>query len=421
MLIFCFTTICLIQSLFAVELYIYKSFTQVRQPHNGVGEYTYEFSNAEYENIIDGSISWDGTPFTRQEVYNTITSLQDAEVTVRRSTVCECETVQAKIVDPKEMLLQNLKTGAYFYADKQSIEYKSIRPNDARTALMFQFNSKTTEHNGTLSYLMKGITWKPTYDLFLTGNNDCKLRAYANIKNDQEREYTVENTYLLGGDVQLATSFSNSGNRFEVDKAVSSLKPVHANGEQKGLYSYSLTDNYNLRPSSSISLPFIDIIAKYRFYYKASANIGTGQYQGVFGKTYALTPDHFMPAGIITIRDNQVLVGQSNLPDVPANYTQTISVGQDNDVRYLVNGNLTSKSDDNGTIQLETYAVDIQVMNYKSKNVDAQLVFSAGVQITLIDSTCKFDKVNGNQLNLPVQLKQGETRLCKFNVTVRLS
>jgi len=286
--------------------------------------------------------------------------------------------------------------------------------------MVFQFNSKTTEHNGTLSYLMKGITWKPNYDLFLTGSTDCKLRAYANIRNDQEREYTVENTYLLGGDVQLATTSSGSSHKFEADKAMN-LRPILSGGEQKGLYSYTLSDNYILRPSSSIRLPFIDIIAKYRFYYKASTNIGTGQYQGVFDRNYDLTPDHFMPAGIITIRDNQVLVGQSNLPDVPANYTQTISVGQDNDVRYLVKSNLTSKSDDKAPISLETYEVDIQVMNFKNKNVDAHLVFSGGMQMTLLNTTCKSLKVNGNQLNLLVQLEQGENRPCKFNVQVRLA
>jgi len=319
------------------------------------------------------------------------------------------------------MLLQNLDTGAYFYADKQSIEYTSTRPSNGGTGLSFEFNSKTTEHNGTLSYLIKGITWKPDYDLFLTGDNDCKVRAYANIKNDQEREYTVEDTSLLGGDVQLANGISEPIHRFESAKLNMAFRPIQSTGEQKGLYSYSLTNKYTLRPSSSVRLPFIDIAAKYRFYYKTSTDIDAGQYQGVFGKNYDLTPNHFMPAGIITIRDNQVLVGQSNLPDVPENYTQTISVGQDNDVRYSVKGNLTSKTDDKAPVSLETYELDVQLLNFKNKNVDVELVFQGGVQITLHDTTCKSATVNGNQLNLPVQLKQGENLSCKVNVTVRLT
>jgi len=268
---------------------------------------------------------------------------------------------------------------------------------------------------------MKGITWTPSYDLAVSGNNDCKLRSYANINNDQQREYTVENTYLLGGDIQLATSYLEPIHRFEALKPVTNSKLVQYHGEQKGLYSYLLNDKYTLRPSSSIRLPFIDIAPKCRFYYKASANIGAGQYQGVFQKTYDLTPDHFMPAGIITIRDNHVLVGQANIPDVPENYTQTIPIGQDNDIRYSVKGNLTSKSDDKALVQLETYELDVQIRNFKNNNVDAQFILNGGVQINLINSTCKPTTVNGNQLNLPFHLEKGQSRSCKFNITIRLN
>ncbi|CAF1303683.1 unnamed protein product [Rotaria sordida] len=422
MLFLSFALLYLTQSLLAVDLSIYKSFTEVRLAHSGIGDYAYEFANAEYDSIIDGSISWEGTSFARQEVYNTIESLQDAKVTVRRSTVCKCETIEAKIIDPNSMLLQNLNTGAYFYADKDSIEYTSTRPNNGEKALILQFKNEKTQYTGTLSYLMTGITWKPSYDLLLTGNNECKLRSYANIKNDQQREYIVDNTNLLGGDVQLATTSNvESLHGFDASRAPVNMKPIQMIGEQQGVYSYSLKDKYTLRPLSSVRLPFIDIVAKYRFYYKALTNIVSGNYQGVFQRMYDLTPDHFMPAGIITIHENQVLVGQSNLPDVPKNYTQTIGVGQDNDIRYLVKGNLTSKTDANATIQLETYEFDVQVMNLKDKNVEVELVIQGGVQMILDSTTCKSAKVNGNQLNLPSHLEKGESRMCKINITVRLT
>ncbi|CAF1473031.1 unnamed protein product [Rotaria sp. Silwood1] len=421
MLLFCFFLICLSQSLFAVELSIYKSFTEVRQVQNGIGDIKYDFTNADYGNVIDESISWEGTPLVRQEVYNTIQSLKDAEVTVRRSTKCDCETIQAKIVDPNSMLLQNLNTGAYFYADKESIEYSSIRPTDSKTTLSLKFQNPLAAHSGTLSYLMKGITWTPSYDLLVTGNNDYKLRAYANIRNNQQQEYTVEMTRLLGGDVQLATGYAVPDRDVGGVVNPSILESIHVGGEQRGLYSYILKDKYTLRPSSSIRLPFIDIVAKYRFYYKALTSINTGMYEGTFGRNYDIKPDHFMPAGIITVRDNQVLVGQAVLPDVPENYTQTFSVGQDNDVRYSIKSNMTSKSEDRAPVSWETYQIDVQVKNFKNKHVDAQLVLQGGVQITLLDTTCRSVNVQGNQLYFPVQLEQGENQQCKLNVTVRLN
>ncbi|CAF1510281.1 unnamed protein product, partial [Rotaria sordida] len=419
MLLSYFILICLYQSLFAIDLCIYRAFTEVRESVNGVGPYKYQFTNADYGNVIVGSISWDGTPFTRLEIYNTIQSLQDAKVIVRRTTKCSCENIEAKIVDPSSMLLQNLKTGAYFYADKESIEYILVRPSEGTTTVSIQFQTDKTKRKGILSYLTRGITWAPSYDLLLTDNNDCKLRAYANIKNTQQKEYTVDMTQLLGGDVPLATDY-----RYPIrgpygaqdGKSAMDTSQIEANGEQKGVYSYILKDKYTLRPSSSIRLSFIDIAVKCHFYYKAYTGINTGMYEGTFTRTYAVTPDNFMPAGIITIRDNQLLVGQTMLPDVPKDYTQIFTVGQDNDVRYMVKGTLTSKTDVKAPIQLETYEIDVLIKNFKKKPIDAQLVLQSGIQITLLDTKCKDVNVQGNQLYLQVQLEQGGSRQCTFTV-----
>jgi hypothetical protein len=209
---------------------------------------------------------------------------------------------------------------------------------------------------------------------------------------------------------------------FDAEKTMlSSLKPIQINSEQKSLYSYSLNDKYTLRPLSSIRLSFIDITLKYQFYYKALTTISVGSYQNVFERNYDVTPDQFMPAGVITLRDNQLLVGQASLPDIPKNSTYTFSVGQDSDVRYLVKGNLTSKTDEKALVSLETYQLDVQIRNFKDKNISTQFVLQQGLQLDLISTTCKSINVQGNQLNLLAQLKQGENLQCKINVTVRLT
>ncbi len=62
----------------------------------------YLFKNDEDENLIYNSINWIGTYFIKKELYN---SLKDALVLVKQSTVCDCKIIQAKIIDPKTMLL----------------------------------------------------------------------------------------------------------------------------------------------------------------------------------------------------------------------------------------------------------------------------------------------------------------------------
>ena len=175
--------LCLSEPLLAVDLNIYRSVTEIRQAQNGVSTYQYLFKNGEYGNIIDGSITWDGTPFRRQEIFNTVDSLKDASVIVKQASACECNTINAKIVDPNSMLLMNVDTGSHFYADTRSIEYVSQRPSNGGTTLTFEFGNEDTAFNGTLSYLVRGISWVPTYDLFLTDGDSKSSR----VKNPERR------------------------------------------------------------------------------------------------------------------------------------------------------------------------------------------------------------------------------------------
>ena len=178
MAIMLFTSIVLLCLLshrsFAVDLNIYKSVTEIRQILSGGGGYNYGFKAGEYENIVDGSINWDGTPLIKQEIYNTIDTLKGASVTVKQSTVCECNVINAKIVDPNTMLLENIDTGTFFYAERNTIEYTSKKPSNGGTILSIEFKNKKEKYNGTLSYLMRGISWSPNYDLFVA-DADCKL------------------------------------------------------------------------------------------------------------------------------------------------------------------------------------------------------------------------------------------------------
>lgn len=168
--------VLLTHPLFAVDLNIYKTVTEVREFQDGVGSFNYVFGNGQFENIVQGSISWDGTPFVKQEIYNTVDALKGATVTVRRSNACECTVINAKIIDPNTMLLQDLDSEAYFYADNRSIEYTSKKPNNGGKTLTIRFGDQETKYNGTLSYSTKGITWLPNYDLFFTDSDSkCLL------------------------------------------------------------------------------------------------------------------------------------------------------------------------------------------------------------------------------------------------------
>ncbi|CAF1278015.1 unnamed protein product [Rotaria sordida] len=415
--------ICFISHpLFAVEFSIYNSATEIRQTRSGVGTCQHYFKNDEYANIIEGTISWDGTSLLKQELFNTIDTLQDALVTVRPSTPCPCKNIEAQVVDPNTMLLRNLETKGYFYADSRSIEYKSVRPDDGGTSLRLEFKKKGANYTGTLSYLMRGISWSPNYDLFIKDADTCNLRAYANIRNNQQQEYQVDNTYLYSGDIPLVNNYVSDMSYSMMRKGASpefaGASSIQFGGEQKGFYFYSLNDKYTLYSRSSIRLPFITVYPTCKFYYKTVTSIGTGQYKGVFQRNYDITPDQFLPAGILTIRDNQVLMGQSSLPDVPENYPQTVTLGQDNDVRYTVKGNMTASNKDTTTTTWQTYELKLTISNNKDKPVDGELDFYGASQTRIDKTTCNSVTLDGNMIKVPFQVKKNDSYQCRITVTL---
>lgn len=197
------------------------------------------------------------------------------------------------------------------------------------------------------------------------------------------------------------------------------IPTIQFDGEQKGFYFYSLKTNYLLRSTSSIRLPYITINPKCQFYYRTFAGIHTGKSSGVFQRTYDFTPNQFIPGGILTVRDNQVLIGQTNLPDVPDNYTQILTFGSDNDVRYSINGNQTGSNEDHTKITWRSYQLDVTISNFKSKSIQGQLNFYGASQTILDKSTCRSAKVDGTSIHLSFDLKANTNQQCQLSVTLR--
>lgn len=172
MLLFYVSLLCLYKSSFAVDLLIYKNFAEVRQSVRGTGAFTYAFSSDEYANVVPDSISWDGTQIERQELLSTATLLKGSKVLVKQISKCECVIIKAKIINPNSMLLQNEDTSSFFYADTRSVEYLSNEsPETSGYQLKIQFTSNSKSYKGNLGYFMRGLTWKPNYDLFLNNGS----------------------------------------------------------------------------------------------------------------------------------------------------------------------------------------------------------------------------------------------------------
>ena len=201
--------------------------------------------------------------------------------------------------------------------------------------------------------------------------------------------------------------------------SISDSESIQLEGEQKGVYFYSLKQKYILRPRSSIRLSFITVNPKCKFYYKTTTRIRSGKYQGIFQRNYDLISDQFLPAGILTVRDNEVLMGQTRIPDVPVNYTHPITIGQDNNVRYLIQGNLTESNKNNEKIRWHTYELDVTISNYKNHDINGQLHFYGATRTTIHRSTCNSIQVDGHMLHFRFELQKNEHYQCRIEITLK--
>lgn len=402
-----FIIIFLINSVLTIDLNIYKTLTEIRQIQTGLGKYEHLFLNDEYENLIENSINWHGTPFIKQEITKSIEILKNTIVKVKQSTTCECQIIEAKIIDPNTMLLENIRTGNYFYADKYSIEYPSKKSIHQGTILTIDFGNSLTKFNGTLSYLVHGITWQPNYEFTQTNFNLCTLHGYANIHNRHQQDYTIDRTYFYGHDLSF---------RFRTNTNSSSIK---FHNEEKGFYSYALDTNFTLHGTSSIRLPFLTTEIPCEFYYQTMIYVSSGQMKGLLYRTYEFISDRFLPKGSLTVRNEDFLLGQTDLPDLPENVNQTITLGQDPDVRYLIDGNLTAINKKNNTkITSRTYSMNVYIFNYKTKDIKGQLNFHASPHTTIINSTCSSIRLNVNLIQLQFQFESRHKFHCQFTMSI---
>lgn len=168
-----------------------------------------------------------------------------------------------------------------------------------------------------------------------------------------------------------------------------------------------------------VRIPFVQLVPQCQFYYQATVSIRHGENKGVFQRYYQLIPDEFLPAGIVTIRDEQILMGQAKLPDIPRNSSHRITLGKVSDVRYLIKTNLTSSDMVKNKIISRTFALDITISNLKNKPVDIQLEFRGTTRMILDETTCSLEPIHGNTFLLSAQLSEKEISQCQLTITLK--
>jgi hypothetical protein len=209
------------------------------------------------------------------------------------------------------------------------------------------------------------------------------------MTNNTKRDYQIKHTELFGGDVHLQQSVHvpRAFNRqccmkscCCCDCSAGAPPTIQAEGELAGIYWYSIEQPFVLIQRSTFSLPFVKPNIKLEKYAGLTNYFQEQTQKGKFQRKYRVESDRFLPKGIVTIREEGRVVGQTQLPDISQGEKQDLSCGDDPDVSFNRQVKILSQKRESAS-----YSIRLTIKNAKSKPIKyeyKEMISSAKFTIT---------------------------------------
>jgi len=226
----------------------------------------------------------------------------------------------------------------------------------------------------------------------------------ANIRNDGKLSVSLDNSELIGGDINLQTqgqhqsyqrSHSNAksarnGNMLMM--AMVSDKPTVEQGEElTGLYVYPINKPFIIDAETNYLLPMFRPEVTVERYNSISKSFSTTSNTGKAQRSYRLRSNRFLSHGSCIIRELDRIVGETQMPNLAAKDKYEFSIGEDADVIYKENITLitsttynetqsavhTSNSKELSSVVIITrtryiYEINVQVKNFKHRPIKVE-------------------------------------------------
>jgi hypothetical protein len=418
MKVFCFALLFLLcSSLKGLQINYYSSLGQIFDQvnlENGIFQ-TY-FDANDYNDIIKGSIDFPGATFVEQDVYSSKEYLRNAQVHIQARA--DCSFSKAKLVNPYSLLVE--EGSRFLYVDQKNIQFEK-EPHLNDKVLLTRFKD-TKAKKSNFTYLTNGLSWTPRYDVTVMNESSATLRALADIVNNHQRAYHVNNSTLTTGTVYLVGSSPSpiifaSANMMAAGPI--SATPTASN---YGTYTYSINEAYTLYPKSTKTFPFITPAIAFVYTLEATTYIQSGGLSnGLFQRTFNIKSSEFLPAGPITFYQNQMVLGQASISDTAKNTNITGTLGADPDIQYKIASVVTGVHQSPSGQDL---SVNVTLVNRKEKQtVVAKLTLYGVYQSTMLSTkstspglTIKQDPLNNSTLIIRATIQPGKEESASFSL-----
>jgi hypothetical protein len=322
------------------------------------------------------------------------------------------QTIKAKVLRADLGLFE--ANGSYFQGDVSSVTFPSL--DGVRFAPQYIWGITGSGGSSTLSYLTRGLSWGPRYSLVIE-KDKADLNGWAEIRNQSGLEYRAPSVSLVAGQVNLESNYNPQANFENAPfSRASAADSVQATGEASGLQTFKYAQPVILPPRASTSVPFgntkvsLDRTLEYVSGFNQSARIVTP-----LSRAYTLKADGDLPGGIVTVREDGRVVGQSRIGDTPKAEGAQLALGPDFDLRLTRTVQALER-----TKTSQKFRVTYSLTNTKTRSVNVRLKEILGNDFTLTAIVLPNLKRNEEGFAASANLNPGARLEASFNVSFKI-
>lgn len=376
----------------ATELRLYPQFAEVRVPISVTGGvYRVDLLSPAYGGLLSGTLDLEGLNYTQAET-STGRSTTDWLASQEGQTVVLRENGQVQhvtLIRAADVLIRD-ESGVYRRVNADQLGFTVVPPLERLKQNVTQAVTFTLAKpgNGVLTYLTNKLSWSPRYTLTVSGIT-ASLSALADLSNTSGFDFKVDAAELFAGEVVLKTQADRSVTRISYDNAFSSVESdqaftpsVASRSPVGGLFRFSLDQPFTLPAGQTLSLPFLNaqITAFERL---ATLNLDNQNWRydsfqprlsGVMQRGYRFKADQNVPGGVLSLREDGRLAGQTVLTETAKGEPLQFTLGRDPEVRFERQVELLSTERRNQPARdIDTYKVTYRFSSSKAQVVTAEV------------------------------------------------
>ncbi len=316
----------LLGDVLAQEATVYRGFAELRQPLNlPPAEWVWEPSEALFQSLVPGSLRMLGvTERSRQIEPPAQPNLLAAYVGKEVQFYWEGEWRKATLVSAERNLY--LYEGRYLVGLPGTVAYPDPSGfNTTGPRVIFRYQGAGA---ATLAYLTRGLTWSLHYTL-----DDGELVGWATLTNTLGRPVRLGKTELVAGSVPLLEEGFNvpaprpETRMLQAAPAAADASEVEFVGEAAGTYRYRLPGELALGPGLT-ELPFIRTRVEATYLWRLQMGFSTER-ELAFARGLRFAAPENLAAGVVSIREQGVFVGQASIRDTAKGNLVTLMLGPD--------------------------------------------------------------------------------------------